>query len=70
VHPVSGHEGGWGGSACIRAVVLQPAVTEADGGGSVRACGWGTHPCQLQFDLIEACVGRRCNNIYLFKNVL
>jgi hypothetical protein len=34
--PGSGHEGGWGGSAHVWAVVLQPAVIGANDGGCMR----------------------------------
>jgi hypothetical protein len=30
------HEDGWGGSACVRTTVLQPAVARADSGGGLR----------------------------------
>jgi hypothetical protein len=37
--PDSSHEGGWEDNAHVRAVVLRPVVTEADGGGGVHAYG-------------------------------
>jgi hypothetical protein len=37
--PSSGHEDGWGNSGRMRVMVLQPAVTGADG-GDIRASGW------------------------------
>jgi hypothetical protein len=37
--PSSGHDDGWGNSGRMRVMVLQPAVTGADG-GDIRASGW------------------------------
>jgi hypothetical protein len=36
VHPGNGHKGHWEGSACVRVVVLHPAMIRVDGGGGLR----------------------------------
>jgi hypothetical protein len=41
-------------------------MVRADGGGSIHACGCGVHPCQFQFDLIGAGVGRRDAMIFIY----
>jgi hypothetical protein len=46
-------------------------VAGADGGGGIRAYGWGLHPCQFWIYLIGSGVGRRDAIILIyFKNML
>jgi hypothetical protein len=41
-------------------------VAITDGGGGVRACWWGPHPCQFQVDLIGADAGRRDVMLFIY----
>jgi hypothetical protein len=41
-------------------------MARPNGCGDVRACGWGSHPCQFQVHLIIGGVGRQVAIIFIY----